>query len=219
MIRCLFVASLVCFSPAVQAQDLPVMPADDHAAWQAIGRINTAGYRTRDMCTGALIAPDTVLTAAHCVSGVDGLGPLPEDIIFVAGWMRGTAADSVAGASIWVHPRAYADGTLDIRYDVALLTLARPSTVAPLRVDRDTARPPFAVIGYSSRRPHMLSASFTCEGRLAASLLRLDCPVLPGNSGGPVLARAGAEWTVTAVISAMGQPGALAVPVSRLPSR
>lgn len=47
-------------------------------------------------------------------------------------------------------------------------------------------------------------------------LLRLDCPVIPGNSGGPVVANSGKDWVVTAVISAMGQRGALAVPVSRL---
>ena len=95
---------LLLWTCVLSAQELPVLPAPDHAAWQAIGRVNAAGYRTREMCTGTLIAPDKVLTAAHCVAGTDGFGPRPEDFTFVAGWLRGTAADSVTGASVWVHP-------------------------------------------------------------------------------------------------------------------
>ena len=206
------------WSDALCAQELPVLPAQEHAAWQAIGRVNAAGYRTREMCTGTLIAPDKVLTAAHCVSGTDGLGPLPHEFTFVAGWLRGMAADNVSGASIWLHPRAYAEGQLDIRFDVAVLTLERPASVAPLPVIASASDAPYGILGYSSRRPHMLGARFDCRGQVIETLLRLDCPVTPGNSGGPVLAQQGGHWAVAGVVSAMGQSGALAVPVSRLPA-
>lgn len=217
--RILLTCLLLLWTTAVSAQDLPVLPASDHAAWQAVGRVNAAGYRKREMCTGTLIAPDKVLTAAHCVSGTDGLGPHAEDFTFVAGWLRGTAADSVAGASIWVHPRAYAEGLLDVRFDVAILTLERPSPITPLPLAAADTTGPYGILGYSTRRPHMLGAAFDCDGRITAALLRLDCPVRPGNSGGPVLTRDGDRWAVTAVVSAMGQSGALAVPVSRLMQR
>ena len=35
--------------------------------WDAIGQINISGYRRMSRCTGTLIAPDMVITAAHCV--------------------------------------------------------------------------------------------------------------------------------------------------------
>ncbi|WP_439123481.1 trypsin-like serine peptidase [Marivita sp.] len=216
MMRLLMTFLLILLAQATLAEDLPVLPAKEHAAWQAVGRVNAAGYRKREMCTGTLIAADTVLTAAHCVSGIDGLGPLPKEMTFVAGWLRGTAVDSIAGASIWVHPLAYAEGTLDVRYDVALLTLERPSTVAPLPISNTAPTAPYGIVAYSTRRPHMLSAGFSCDGQVISDLLRLDCAVIPGNSGGPVLIQSGDQWEVAAVISAMGQTGALAVPVSRL---
>ena len=198
--------------------ELTMLPAKAHAEWQAVGRINVAGYRKREMCTGVLVAPDKVLTAAHCVSGVDGIGPKPEEFTFVAGWLQGAAADAVSASSIWVHPEAYAEGALNIRYDIAILSLERDASVVPLAIAPDSSTAPFGVVGYSVKRPHMLSAAFDCLGASASGLLRLDCAVLPGNSGGPVLTRTGDEWAVAAIVSAMGQTGALAVPVSRLPN-
>lgn len=213
---CFAIFLQICLASAVPAQELPLLPAGDHAAWQAVGRLNSAGYRKREMCSAVLIAPDRVLTAAHCVSGLDGVGPRPEDITFVAGWLRGDAVDSVSAASVWVHPRAYATGSLDIRFDIALLVLERASAVPPLPLATGTGAAPFGIVGYSTRRPHMLSAAFDCDGAAPAALLRLDCAVVPGNSGGPVVVRQGAGWAVAAIVSAMGQTGALAVPVSRL---
>jgi protease YdgD len=51
-------------SPKI-AERLPIWP--DRWPWSSVGRINIALSTKRTMCTGSLVGPRTVITAAHCL--------------------------------------------------------------------------------------------------------------------------------------------------------
>nr|WP_242533801.1 serine protease [Salipiger bermudensis] len=192
--------------------ELPAVARDRLSDWEAVGRLNTRGVSRLGMCSAALIAPDTLLTAAHCVAGPDGNPTAPEMLHFAAGWYGGDHAADSPVASYEVHPQAYAQVQLDVEHDIALVYLAEPITeVTPLKIG-STFAPPYALAGYHDHRPHRLSARFDCDGRPVHQLLFVDCPVRPGNSGGPALS-GGPDWQVIGVVSASARGNALVVPV------
>lgn len=195
--------------PAMAADTPQMLPAGDHAAWQAIGRVNLAGYKSRRSCTGTLIAPDLVLTAAHCVTRNDG-SPLPVgDMRFVAGWFRGEHA-GVAHVDRVTYPEEWTRGLQSGKawpaVDIAFLHLVTQfDAVEPLPVQNADTRDALRILGYRWDRPHALSDSGTCPFNISGGTGITPCQVTFGTSGAPVLQHAGGNWHVIGTVSATGR--------------
>jgi len=195
---------------AVALALLLAAPVPTHAE-DAVGRVNVAGYNSRSMCSGTLIAADLVLTAAHCVSRAETGAALPvKDMVFVAGWDGAGHAGAARAASVRVHPLAYAQGPLALAHDVALITLAEPLSPAPLRLADAPPGGPVSILGYKRSRPHRLDVQTPCAVLPSGALMRLSCAVERGQSGGPVLH----DGQIVAVTVAARQGEALAVPIN-----
>lgn len=180
-------------------------------AEDAVGRLNIAGYRHREMCSATLVAPDRALTAAHCVATVaDGYLKRIADMTFVAGWDGTDHAGAARITAIDVHPDAFADGQFDLRHDLALVRLDRALSPPPRRIARADATGPFTLIGYRRSAPHRQTETPYCFGAPASGLWRIRCRVEPGQSGGAVLSDNG---DLVATIVAVTEEEALVVPV------
>ena len=186
---------------------------NDALAWQSVGRLDIGGH---GYCTGTLIAPDLVLTAAHCVyRKSDGEMVKPSGLTFQAGLTEGQAAAQRVVAQIEAHVGYKpADGYNfdNIRYDIALVRLAEPiptSELDPFAVFSGIMpQGPVSVVSYGRGRSEVLSRQNQCEvvGR-RQGLIAMDCDVTFGSSGAPVFTHLNGRGQIASVISGGGTYG------------
>ncbi len=207
-------ATLLLHTAAARAADeaQPIaVPLSPHPT-AAVGLILRDGT---GVCTGSLIAPDVILTAAHCVVAIGPDGD-PARLRFRTGAYPGLAPAEVPAVRIVVHPlypRGGEKAELERRtgYDLALVRLAEPipeTAAAPLAATRDGVMEDRLLIASYRGGQGERARERTCPVIDATDrMIRMGCDVRSGESGAPVLQRGEAGLVLVGVLSARAEDG------------
>lgn len=223
--------------PGIIGKDDRLPVASEGSPWDAIGQVNVSSYRTKGGCTGTLVAPDLVLTAAHCVIDRWSKVPFPlHTIHYLAGVRRSeNRGHSTAKCLHFLKDFQYIapDPTGSPRSvmkvsrsallkDVAVIVLNDRLTAEPAALGDDAKALPglsLVHVAYPADRRFILSAHDNCHLLRSPEGLPLwftDCDTHPASSGGPIFTRVdGALKLIAIMVATGGHQANIALPISQ----
>lgn len=212
--------------PGIGAHDprRPVNP--DQAPWRAVGKLQAAPGTLHLACTGALIARDVVLTAAHCFLNPRTQRFLPASLFhFLTGYSALRMAGHALGVGYVIGPGFDPKDPETRGADWALLTIDRPlgadGRTLPLLAHAPAPGAKVMLGGYSGDHRYLLTADADCRILGFAAdpggrpLIHHDCTATHGVSGAPLLLQEDGQWRIAgiAVESMLGVAEGYAVTV------
>lgn len=209
---------LLTWSTAATSQNWTELTAEQQAPYSAVGKLAKGRIGAQGVCTATLIAPDHILTAAHCVWGARDNAPSQlRQYTFAAGWNNGAAVATSSIAEVTI-PDAYRPGQTTkletLNNDWALARLTDPITeIEPLPIVRLPGPwEPVYYLTYSRVHDEAPLLTQGCDHRVMdEGPMQIACPARSGNSGAAVLVGKPENPQIVAIIVAQARQNAFAV--------
>lgn len=203
---------------ALFGKDDRIFVVPEGMPWSAVGKLT---FRGAGHCSGAMVSPRVVLTAAHCLFTERDGALLDPPTHFLAGVHMGRHAAEAEVVSYWVSTDydyiSFLNTSEMDGLDYAFVLLAEPigDEVGYFKVHELIAEEIEGAVsrewekitqaGYSGDTEYQLSAHVDCVivDYYSDNTISHECDTLPGDSGSPIFIERNGEYQVIALDSAV----------------